>query len=190
MKTIQAFLKYLRTVPKDFIVLINVSAEDYLKTNVAILKVLANEDNLPGVYITVNKPYSTMKKILENDGVKTDKMYFIDCITKTAGGKCPTAKNVFCLDSPQNLTGLGVAMGQAIKTIPGEEKYLFMDSLSTLLLYHNVGTIAKFSHFLTGRMRMWGLRGVLMAVEKEADPKFVGQLAQFCDEVVTIRKNG
>jgi hypothetical protein len=63
-----------------------------------------------------------------------------------------------------------------------------MDSLSTLLLYHNVGTVSKFSHFLTGRMRMWGLRGILMAVEKEADPKFTNQLAQFCDIVVTLDK--
>jgi len=191
MKTIKELLNYLKDVPNNFIVLINVNAEDYLSTNTKILKVLANEDKLPGVYITINKPYQTMKNILDKEGVKTDKMYFIDCITKTAGGDTSDKSGkVFFLDSPQNLTGLGVAMGEAIRGIPEKDKFLFMDSLSTLLLYHNTGTVAKFSHFLTGKMRLWGLRGVLMAMEKEADPQLTDQLAQFCDVVVTLDKNG
>lgn len=189
MKTTQELLDYLRKVPKDFVVLINVSAEDYLRTNIEVLKVLTNEDKLPGVYITVNKPYDTIKRVLDESGVDTQKIFFIDCITKLAGGECK-AKNVLCLDTPQNLTGLGVAMGEAIRSIPDKDKFLFMDSLSTLLLYHNMGTVSKFSHFLTGRMRVWGLRGILMAVEKETDPKFTDQLSQFCDTVVNLEKNG
>jgi len=191
MKTIKELLTYLKDVPNEFIVLINVNAQDYLKANTKILKVLANDDKLPGVYITINKPYKTMKNILEKEGVDTKQMYFIDCITKTAGGDISDkGEKVFYLDSPQNLTGLGVAMGEAIRSIPETDKYLFMDSLSTLLLYHNNGTVAKFSHFLTGKMRLWGLRGILMAIEKEADPEFSDQLAQFCDTVVTLDKDG
>ncbi|MEM4250620.1 MAG: hypothetical protein QW828_02130, partial [Candidatus Bathyarchaeia archaeon] len=48
-------------------------AEDYLKANIAILRVLANEDKLPGVYITVNKPYMTIKRVLEEKGIECDK---------------------------------------------------------------------------------------------------------------------
>lgn len=191
MKSINELLGYLRKAPRDFIVLINVKAENYLKTNMEVLRVLANEDDLPGVYITINKPYSAMKRILEENKIKTEKLYFIDCITKTAGGKVEeTEKGVLYMDSPQNLTGLGVAMGEAVRAIPEDNKFLFLDSLSTLLLYHNSGTVAKFSHFLTGRMRMWGLRGILISIEKEADPQFTSQLAQFCDTVVSLNEDG
>ena len=189
MKTMPELLAYLRKLPKGVIVLVNVSAEDYVKTNVEILRVLANEDKLPGVHITINKPYLTMKRVLEEEGVKTENLYFIDCITKSAGGVADkNDKNVFYLDAPQNLTGLGVIMNEAVSAINSTEKFLFMDSLSTLLLYHSSGTVAKFSHFLTGKMRVWGLRGVLMAVEKESDPDLAAQLSQFCDEVVTLNK--
>jgi KaiC/GvpD/RAD55 family RecA-like ATPase len=191
MKDIKELIGYLKKAPKDFIVLINVRAENYLRTNIEVLRVLANEDNLPGVYITINKPYVVMKRILEENKIKTDKLYFVDCITKTAGGEADEGeKNVFYMDSPQNLTGLGVAMGEAVRAIPEDNKFLFMDSLSTLLLYHNSGTVAKFSHFLTGRMRMWGLRGILISIEKEADPQFTSQLAQFCDTVVSLDEDG
>jgi hypothetical protein len=189
MKSTKELLEYLRDVPEDFVVLVSVSAEDYLKTNLEILKVLVNEDKLPGTYITVNKPYKTMRKVLENAGIKTDDLKFIDCITKSAGGDIePNDRSVIYLDSPQNLTGLGVAMGEAIRSISESQKFLFLDSLSTLLLYHNSGTIAKFGHFLTGKMRVWNLRGVLMAVERESDPEFIDQLSQFCDAVVKLDK--
>ena len=189
MKSTRELLEYLRKIPEDFVVLVSVSAEDYLKTNLEILEVLINEDKLPGTYITVNKPYKTMNKILKNEGIDTDNLKFIDCITKSAGGDINREdNNVIYLDSPQNLTGLGVAMGEAVRAISEDEKFLFMDSLSTLLLYHNAGTVAKFSHFLTGKMRVWGLRGVLMAVEKESDPEFIDQLSQFCDAVVKLDK--
>lgn len=186
MKTIKELSDYLREMPHGFVVLLTVSAEDYARVNAEVLKLLANEDKLPGLYITINKPYITMKRSLEGNGVDTSRIFFIDCITKTAGGQTDDDKNVLYLDSPQNLTGLGVAMGEAISDMPNEDKFLFMDSLSTLLLYHNAGTVAKFSHFLTGKMRVWGLRGVLMSVEKETDPEFVDQLSQFCDAVLKL----
>jgi len=184
MKNLKELADYLRQMPKEFVVLITVKADDYSKVNAEILRILANEDKMPGLYVTINKPYTTMKRSLEADGVLTDNLFFLDCITKTAGGRPEEAKDVMYLDSPQNLTGLGLAVGEAISDMPSGEKFLFMDSLTTLLLYHNAGTVAKFSHFLTGKMRVWGLRGVLMSIEKETDPEFTNQLSQFCDAVV------
>lgn len=186
METIKELLDYLRSMPKEFIVLVNVRAEDYLKVNLEILKGLANDNKIPGVYITVNKPYRTMKKLLDDNKVNSEGIYFIDCISSSSGWKEEGMKNVFFLDSPQNLTGLGIAMNEAISAIGDTEKFLFMDSLSTLLLYHNAGTVAKFSHFLTGKMRLWGLRGVLMSVERGAEPELTAQLSQFCDAVLTL----
>jgi KaiC/GvpD/RAD55 family RecA-like ATPase len=186
MKNIEELIKYLKSVPKDFIVLINVPADKYLQTNIEVLKVLANDNNLPGLYITVNKPYPTMKRILEDKGVNTKNLYFIDAISKSSSGETVRDNRVMYLDTPQNLTGLGVAMGEIVRSMPESDKFLFLDSLSTLLLYHNAGTVAKFSHFLTGRMRTWGLRGVLLSVEKEADPELTSHLTQFCDAVITL----
>jgi len=189
VKDVKELLTYLSSMPENFIVLINVGAEDYVGTNVAILKALADDNNkLPGVYITVNKPYTAMERLLEKEGVDTKRIYFIDCVTKMSGGGTGGGKNVFFLDTPQNLTGLGVAMSEAITVMGEGDKFLLMDSLSTLLIYHSVGTVAKFSHFLTARMRTWGLKGILMAVEKDADPEFTNQLSQFCDGVVKIDK--
>ena len=189
VKDVKELLTYLSSMPENFIVLINVGAEDYVGTNVAILKALADDNNkLPGVYITVNKPYTAMERLLEKEGVDTKRIYFIDCVTKMSGGGTGGGKNVFFLDTPQNLPGLGVAMSEAITVMGEGDKFLLMDSLSTLLIYHSVGTVAKFSHFLTARMRTWGLKGILMAVEKDADPEFTNQLSQFCDGVVKIDK--
>lgn len=188
VKSLKELKEYLKKVPKDSIVLVNVAAANYFHTNMEILRFLCNEEALAGVYVTVNKPYDTIKRVLEEENVNTKHLFFIDAITRNSGGEGKNTENVFYLDSPENLTGLGVALSEAVNKIDGEYRFLFLDSLSTLLLYHNSGTVAKFSHFLTGRMRMWRLRGILISLEKETDPKLTSQLSQFCDLVVDIDK--
>ena len=42
---------------KDYIVLVTVDAKNYQKSNLEILSLLVNEQNTPGVYVTLNKPF-------------------------------------------------------------------------------------------------------------------------------------
>ena len=72
-------------------------------------------------------------------------------------------------------------MDQAVRAIPGEKKFLFFDSLSTLLIYNKPITVAKFIHFLSGKMRMWRVKGIIISLEKESDKELLSELSQFCD---------
>ena len=176
----------LNKLPKGFVVLVTVNSKEYFRTNIEIIKFLANDENVPGVYVTVNKPYQVMIKVLKENKINTKSLKFIDCITSVAGGKPEKTEDCLFISSPQNLTDLGVAMDQALKALPEDDKFLFLDSLSTLLIYNSVGTVAKFSHFLTSRMKLMGLRGVLISLEGETDPQLLSQLSQFCDGVIDL----
>lgn len=190
MVTFEEFKEKLENLPKNFIVLVTVDSKNYAKVNMETLRYLCNEKELHGIYITVNKPYDTIVKILQDNKINPKNLYFIDCITDMTAGKgikeSKKTDRVLYMDSPQNLTDLAVAISEAISNIKDEEKFLFMDSLSTFLIYNTVGTMAKFTHFMTGKMRLWGLRGILMSLEKEMDPTFISHISQFCDEVVSV----
>ena len=176
----------LTNLPREYITMFLVNSRDYFSINLRILEHLCNTKKLPGIYITVNRPYETIVKILENNEISTDNLFFVDCITTIAG--CKTKRSDKCLYvSPNFLTDLAIATDQWVQAIPGTEKFLFLDSISTLLLYNSAGTVAKFSHFLTGRMRLWNLTGVFMSLEKENDPNILERISQFCDEVITIK---
>ena len=49
---------------KDYIALVTVNPKDYQKSNVEVLRLLVNEQKTPGVYVTLNKPYDIMQRLL------------------------------------------------------------------------------------------------------------------------------
>lgn len=176
----------LDALGEERIVLVISKAKDYVKNNVEILKHLVNERGYSGVYVEIARPYETVKKVLEEEGIDTKKLFFIDCITVVAGGKSKRTEDALFIGSPTNLTEISIAMSQAVPALPGEKKFLFLDTLSTLLIYNKAVTVAKFAHFLTVKLREWKILGVLISLEKETDEKMISQLSQFADKVIYL----
>ena len=161
-----------------------VKAEGYVKTNTGILKQLINEDKLFGIYITVNRPYHNLISILKDNKINTDNLFVIDAITLSTGGHPSDEKNCIFLDSPTNLTDITIALRQAVDVLKDKKKFIFFDTLSTLLIYNQSNSVIKFAHFLTGRMREWDTTGVILSIEKEMNETLINQLTQFCDTKV------
>lgn len=183
MGKIEDFDKEVKNL-KEFIVLATVSAKNYQKTNIELVKHLTKKKKIPGVYVTLNKSFSAMKSIFEKAKVDTRMIIFIDAVTKTAGGKIAKTKNCLFIGNPENLSDISIAMDQAVRALPGKEKFLFFDSLSTLLLYNNVETVVRFIHFLSGKMRVWKVKGIIISLERKADKELIEELSQFCDVII------
>lgn len=176
----------LKDMKKPGIILAVASARDYNEANIDFLKFLIYSKNEPGVYLTFNKPFDTMKYILEQENIDPRMIIFIDAITLPSGGKAQDSERCLYLDDLRNLSDLAVIIDEAIDAIPFDNKFLFLDSLSTLLLYNNTGSVAKFVHFLTGKLRSWNLDGIFLSLELESDAEFIEQLTLFCDKRVNL----
>jgi len=175
----------LEDLPEGYITLITVKADDYLRANMNILKYLCNFKNLQGIYVSINRPYTSSTTIMKENDIKTDNIFFVDCISVLLGDTPFRTKN--CLfTSPENLTDIAVLIDQWVSSLPKGDKFLFLDSLSTLLIYNSIGTVTKFSHFLTGKMRQWGLNGILMSLERENNPEILDNISQFCDKRINL----
>jgi len=179
----------LDKLPTEFIALIVSTADMYSIAQEIALKVLVKNKNMSGSYITFNRPYSTLKKFIEDEGLDVSKLFFIDLITESAGGKVDrsNADRCFYVSSPKNLTELSILIEQAMLRLPRtENRFVFIDSISTMLIYNDSDTVLRFIHSLTGKMRLLGITGIIFLLEKESDEKFLAQVAQFCDRVITI----
>ncbi|MBU2638014.1 MAG: hypothetical protein KJ955_03510 [Nanoarchaeota archaeon] len=183
MGNIEDFDKEVKSL-KQFIALATVSAKEYQKTNIALVKHFTKDKKSAGVYVTLNKPFATIKAALENNGVDTKMIIFIDAVTKTAGGKAEKSKNCLFIGNPENLSDISIAMDQAVTSLPGKDRFLFFDSLSTLLLYNNVQTVARFIHFLAGKMRVWQVKAIIISLERKEDKDLIDELSQFCDVIM------
>ncbi len=176
----------LKDMKKPGIILALAKAKDYNEANIDFLKYLIHTKNEPGVYLTFNKPYATMKQIMDQENIDERMIIFIDAITLPSGGKAEDTENCLYLNDLRNLSDLAVIIDEAIDAIPFKRKFLYLDSLSTLLLYNNTGSVAKFVHFLTGKLRHWDLDGIFLSLELESDAELLAQLSLFCDKKINL----
>lgn len=165
---------------KDYIVLIKVGAKDYQDTNVAILKSLVNEQKTPGIYVTLNKPFEVMQRLLKKNSIDSRLIIFIDAFTDIGENK-KKVKNCLYIGSPEKLSDISIAMDQAVKSLPTKEKFLFFDSINTLQVFNNPGTVMKFVHFLAIKIREWKVKGIIILISSSADEPLTNELVQFCD---------
>lgn len=165
----------------NYVALATVNAREYQQTNIAIVSYLTATLKTPGVYVTLNKPFARILELLTQSNVETDMIIFIDAVTKTAGGSVEKTHQCLYIGNPENLSDISMAMDQAVQALPGKEKFLFFDSLDTLLLYNKSATVAKFIHFLAGKMRAWKVRGIIISLSKDSNKELIDDLVQFCD---------
>jgi len=184
-KKLREFVKNLK--PKS-IVLFLIDAKKYHQVHPKLLKIVIEEKCFAGIYITINKPYSALLKYLKENNIKTENIFFIDAISKTAGETIKMTKNCLFISSPSQLTDLAIALSQALEAMKRKEnKFIFLDSLSTLLIYNSFEVAAKFIHFIITRLRVFGLVGLIISVEKQVDERMLNLLVEMCDKVVEIK---
>lgn len=178
----EIFKKEVKSL-KDFILFITVDAKNYQKATIDVVSFLVNEKGIPGVYVTLNKPYEIVQRNLANNGIDTRLMIFIDATSRAEERK---VDNCLCIGSPEKLSDMSVAMEQAVKALPTDEKFLVFDSLNTLSIFNRSGTVARFLHFLTGKLREWEIKGIIITLKKETEQALADYLMQFSDANIDI----
>ncbi|MFB6295205.1 MAG: hypothetical protein ABEI97_05570 [Candidatus Nanohaloarchaea archaeon] len=169
------------------IALVIADAEEYVSVNQQLLDHLVNGEGLAGIYVTVNKPYLTIVDTLEAAGIGTSEIFFIDAISEDTGAEDVTAENVAFLDSPQGLTDMSIAISEAVEKLPDEgNRVLVLDTLSTLMLYNDEDLVSQFAHELSGKIRDWGVKGLMLTIQEEADEDLLASLNQFVDEAIHV----
>lgn len=171
---------------KEYIALATVPTASYNKTNIEIIKYFIEGENIPGVYITLNKPCKTILSILKKSKIDTRLIIFIDGVTRLADNNGKKSSNCLFIGSPEKLSDISIAMDQAVRAIPSKQKFVFFDSLSTLLLYNNAEIVARFIHFLASKMRVWKVKGIIISLERGKNRDLVDKLSQVCDIVADI----
>lgn len=168
------------------IILFLTSAKKYMSSNLDIIKHYVNNKGFYCVYVTVNRPYGSLIKVLEENKIDTKKIFFIDSITPVSTGT-QRIDNVVFIGSPRGLTNISITASTALNSLPKGKRLLFLDSLSTFSVYNDTGSVTKFAHFLVNRMREWNITGAIISLEKETDENMLAQLVQICDKSIEVK---
>lgn len=160
--------------------LVITAVEDIQDASNDILKNFS-EKNLAGAYICLNRPQHAVKKILADNEIDTEHIFFIDCISSTLIG-VKKEDNVMHISNPADLTGLSIAISEFIKRVPGE-KYLLIDALGTLLIYNHEDIVIKFIRSVLEESSAEGVCTIMLTPKTE-DDTWTRKIIPFFDKVI------
>ena len=99
---------------KGEVVLLIVSAQKYLEVSMNILKHYCNTQKISCVYVSVNRPYSTLMNLIKKEKISTDKLFVIDAITPPSAQDKSANKAIF-LGNPRGLTDISISAALLLK---------------------------------------------------------------------------
>lgn len=135
------------------------------------------------IYITLNKPYIEIANVLRSHGFHPERVFFIDCISKQVlGHNAAAPPNCIFVDSPGSITAIGISATQAAKAAGGK-KLIFIDSISTMLMYNDAAVVGSFCNFLLSRLRAMGVDTVVLVLESDFEKGVVKHIESLADEV-------
>lgn len=166
------------------VILFLTPAEKYNASNIKLLKEYISEGKYC-VYMSVNKPYKQLLENFEKAKIDSEKIFIIDAITPT-GGSSERVGNAVFVGSPRGLTTISIAITSALKSLPEQKRVLFLDSMTTLEVYNDLGNLSKFSQFIISKMKEWKVSTALISLQQGKDDKLINEISQFVDRVVKV----
>lgn len=185
MKDIKKLQEELQKLPDDAIVFLETTDEKLFELGLISIKRFADK-NYSGIIISANRPYSNLINLYKKNGINARKMFFLDCISKNLNGHVK-ADNVVFIENLSSLTDISLSINQRINNGMGNKKFIFFDSISTMLIHNKPYIFARFVHSILTKMRLKGIGGVLVSLSGDSNNKEIrAEIAQLCDKVITI----
>ena len=176
-------------LPSRYLVMVTSSPENYVPMILSVLRNLVTPESVC-IYISVNKPYFALEEVMRSQKIPTQNMYFLDCASGLMGKPPQEFEKTYILSGPSNLTELSITLSKLLSSdmLKGKEgeTILFLDSVSTFLIYNDANTVARFLHTITGRVRTHSIRGVFFSLHNDVEKGAIASTVQFHDKVLRI----
>lgn len=179
----------LAGLPSNYLIMVTSPPEEYVATILSVLEHVVTPQTT-GVYISVNKPYFSLTEIMQAQKIPTENMYFIDCASGLMGKTPQELEKTYILSGPTNLTELSITLSTLLSSdkLKGKESQtvLFLDSISTFLIYNDANVVARFLHTIAGRIRTHNIRGIFFSLHDDITKGAIASTVQFHDKVLRI----
>jgi len=168
-------------IKKGEVVIAFMKGKTYSKDIINICRQLA--DKFGGIcYVSLNKPYEHFVKSFESENIDLDKFYFLAIKSKPTDkiitGNCTLIKSI------SSITELNLAITTALKA--KNIDCLVFDSLSTMMIYHDVMTVTKFIHQMILNVRSSNCTGVFTCLVEDIKTSVIRDVSMFADKIVDL----
>lgn len=111
------------------------------------------------VYLTMNKPATSLADLFREMGGQ-NRLLFVDAISVHTGEK-KEMENAFFVSFPGDLTGMMMVLSRTLKM--HDFKFIFFDSIPSLLVYNDERTATRFLHAVSAMCKQHSVQLVLLS---------------------------
>ncbi|UCH71788.1 MAG: hypothetical protein JSW62_05155 [Thermoplasmatales archaeon] len=175
--------KELSGLPDDYIIILETNADSSFEMSMASIRFLADKNDF-GIIVSVNRPYKNLVSMYEKNDIDISKMFVLDCVSKSLNGEME-ADNVVFIENVSALTDISLSVNNYLNSAEGK-KFVFFDSITTMLIHNKPYVFARFVHSILTKMRLNGVGGLLVSLQDKTNREIRAEIAQLCDKVIQI----
>lgn len=138
-----------------------------------------------GVYITLFSTYPEISEVFEHAGVDLKRLTFIDGATEMQGAQ--KHPGVIYVPSPFFTNDIHAKTLQAVMSLRGKKKFVFLDSLTAVLLYNTFEQTTNFMLTLAENLKSVGPGFVVSVAIGPTNPEMTHTLKNLITRVVDLR---
>jgi KaiC/GvpD/RAD55 family RecA-like ATPase len=179
--------KYKKMKNTGWVSLIEVPADNHLEINTEALKILINEMGYKCIYITLGKTSAELDKMYGKLDVQVENIFYIDAISKMYGESKSDTKKCRFTSGPLDVEAITASVRDYLAVLGAGKKCVFLDSVTTVLLYNSLPRTLRFSQFLTQSLKKTEVTGIMVSIAKgKSTTQLIKELSKLCDEVINI----
>lgn len=161
--------------------------EEEANTSAEMLKVLINEYDYGGIYLTMNKPYAEIDKRLAERGIDTSRLYFIDGISCMHGLKAEDSDRCRYVPEPSDTSSMVAAVEDLLQKVEPKKRFIFLDSITSLLVYDALQGAREFIKSLEEKLEGSNAHLVMLSLAKGTNSmKLLEEMTQKCGEIFDL----
>lgn len=184
--TQQLFKEKFSNLTDGWVTLLEIPVEKAMEINVNAIKVL-QDMGYEGVYITLSKDYIELSKIFREKGIDMGKIAFIDGISQMYGVSEVSSPNVTYVSGPLSIDALSDAVTKRVETMHADKKFVFLDSITTILLYNSLEKTIEFSNFITNSFKKMKVVGIVVSISRGfTNEKLIEELTRVSDQTIEL----
>lgn len=151
------------------------------------------------IYISTNDTGEKLLDWFDANGLDlephSDRFGIIDCVSASVnvGLSGPVHASIRQVNGPMDMAGITIEVTDLLNTLLRKQNiskvWIFVDSLSIILMYAKLPTVFRFLHVLTSTVRKIDAMGVFIVEEGMHDEQSMVTINQLVQGVIEVRKD-
>ena len=170
------------------VILLETPVENYFEANLSSVKALLG-NGFEGVYLSFQRPFNNISSLFERQDVDINKLFVIDGATAFIGEV--NEKNPRCVQISMDSGAEGIVktICSSLNKLKGKNRFVFVDSLTTLALYDPLSKSGGFPDFLMNSIRKNDIENVVIlfnVAEDLMESRCLRSLYSYADEYIHL----